>query len=353
MEYVNKYEVILITRNLGQGITIYDVAKKANVSISTVSRVFNDSPSVSKRTRKKVQKVIEEMNYVPNALARGLVHHSSKIIGLIVSDITNSFFTDVIDGIESVLSEHGFTALLCDTRYSAEKEIRYISQMLEKRVDGIIVFNTEAGDKALINKVKKIIPIVSVQSGFQGVDCINTTDEAGAFEAVDYLIKQGHRKIAFLVYNNKHLTVLNRMKGYLSAHRANGITINENYIITPRFISKSATNGGYCMAKELFNKYPEVTAIFAYNDAIAVGVCLAANEMGLKIPDDISLIGFDDIEIASLINPKLTTVAQPLFDIGKSAAELLLKRIKEEKRSITQTILLPTNLVIRDSVRRI
>jgi LacI family transcriptional regulator len=347
--------VILIANSLGKGITIYDVAKKANVSISTVSRVFNGNASVSKKTRKKVQKAIEELNYIPNALARGLVCQSSKTIGLVVSDLSNPFFTNVIDGIESILSEKGFSALLCDTHYSFEKEIRYISQMLEKRVDGIIIFDTNSRDVDLINRVKNIIPIVSVQSNFKGVDSINTTDDIGAYEAVDYLIKLGHKKIAFLVYDNARLAVMNRLKGYVSAHRANGIPINRSYIINPTddSSSKNATIGGYCMANELFDRHPEVTAIFAYNDAIAVGACLAANERGLKIPDDINIVGFDDIEMASLINPKLTTVAQPLFDMGKNAAELILKKLREGKESTTQIILLPTSLVIRESTKQL
>jgi len=336
-----------ITGNTGQGITIYDIAKKANVSISTVSRVFNGSPSVSKKTRKKVQKIIEEMNYVPSAIARSLVSQSSKTIGLIVSDVTNPFFTDAIDGIESILSSEGFTSFLCDTRYSPERENKYISQMLEKRVDGIIIFSAYASDTNLIARTKSIIPIVSVQSTFKEVDCINTTDEEGAFEAVDYLIKLGHRNIAFLVYEYDNSTITDRMKGYLKAHKSNGIPVNKNYIIKSKF----ASNVGYYMAKEVLEKFPEVTAIFAYNDIIALGAYTAISQKGLKIPDDISIVGYDDIEMASIISPRLTTVSQPFYDIGKSAAELLLKRIKENTRSTPQTILLPTKLVIRESAK--
>lgn len=341
--------MVTISDNLANGVTIYDIAKKANVSISTVSRVFNGNELVSKKTRKKVQKVIEEMNYIPNAIARSLVCQTSKTIGLIVSDISNPFFTDVIDGIDSILSSEGFTAFMCDTRYSPEKENKYICQMLEKRVDGIIIFSAYASDTNLITKTKNIIPLVSVQSTFSEADCINTTDDKGAFEAVDYLIKLGHSKIAFLVYEYNNSTISDRMKGYLKAHKENRLTVNNEYIITSKFTS----NGGYYMTKELLEKCPEVTAIFAYNDVIALGAYMAINEKGMKIPDDISIVGYDDIEVASLTMPKLTTVSQPFYDIGKNAAELLLKRIKENRKSTPQTILLPTKLVIRDSARKI
>ena len=339
--------MIHIENNSGQKVTIYDVAKKANVSITTVSRVFNNNPSVSRKTRRKVQKAIEELNYVPNAIARSLVYQSSKTIGLIVSDVTNPFFADAIDGIEKVLSNEGYTVLLCDTRYSQERESRYISQMIEKRVDGIIIFSAYVSDIDFIKKAINTIPLVSVQSTFKEIDCINTTDEDGAFEAVDYLIKLGHRNIAFLVYDYDNSTITNRMMGYLRAHKNNGIPVNEDYIIKSKF----TYNAGYYMTKKLLEKHLEVTAIFAYNDMIAIGAYMAINERGLKIPDDISVVGYDDIEMASIVTPKLTTVSQPFYDMGKNAAELLLKRIKEDTEAIPQTILLPTKLVIRESAR--
>jgi LacI family transcriptional regulator len=336
-----------MAQNSGQGITIYDVAKKANVSISTVSRVFNNSPLVSSKTRKKVQKVIDEMGFVPSSIARSLVSASSKTIGLIVSDITNPFFADTIDGIESVLHSEGFSVFLCDTRYNREREANYINQMLEKRVDGIIIFSADISGIELLTGIKNELPIVSIQSAFKEVDCVNTTDEEGAYEAVDFLIKSGHRKIAFLVYDYDNSTITNTMKGYLRAHDDEGIPVNDDYIIKMKF----NPNAGYYMAKELLESHPEVTAIFAYNDMIAIGAYMAIYQKGLKIPDDISVVGYDDIEMASIISPGITTVSQPFYEMGRTAAELLLKRIKEEDRSIPQTILLPTRLTVRGSTR--
>lgn len=329
--------------------TIYDIAEKANVSISTVSRVFNGNASVSKKTRRKVEKAMEELNYIPNALARSLVNRSSNTIGVVVSDITNPFFTEVIEGIENYLNSQGFTVFLSSSRYGVEKENLYISQMIEKRVDGLIVFNTCSEEASIIGRIKNIIPVVTVQSALSETDCVNTTDETGAYNAVDYLIKQGHTKIAFLVYNFENSTIRNRLKGYYNAHRDNGAEISEKYVRYSDFTPYC----GYHMTNEILENMPEVSAIFTYNDHLAVSAYYAIQMKGLRIPDDISVVGYDNIELASLMRPALTTVEQPTYEIGKSAAELILSRIRDNRKSAHHTVLLPTKLIVRDSVKRL
>lgn len=329
--------------------TIYDIAEKANVSISTVSRVFNGNASVSKKTRRKVEKAMEELNYIPNALARSLVNRSSNTIGVVVSDITNPFFTEVIEGIENYLNSQGFTVFLSSSRYGVEKENLYISQMMEKRVDGLIVFNTCSEEASIIGRIKNIIPVVTVQSALSETDCVNTTDETGAYNAVDYLIKQGHTKIAFLVYSLENSTVGNRLKGYYNAHRDNGVEINEKYVRYSDFTPYC----GYHMTNEILDQMPEVTAIFTYNDHLAVSAYYAIQMKGLRIPDDISIVGYDNIELASLVKPALTTVEQPTYEIGKSAAELVVSRIRDSRKSAHHTVLLPTKLIVRNSVKKL
>ena len=191
------------------------------------------------------------------------------------------------------------------------------------------------------------MPLISVQSTIHDVDCVNTDDEQGAFEAVDYLIKKGHRNIAYLVYDHGNSTITDRMKGYLRAYAENGLSVNKEYIKNAVF----SPNCGYKLAEEVLEKHPEVTAMFAYNDKIALDAYLAIQAKGLKIPDDISVVGYDDVESASMVRPKLTTVSQPFREIGATAAELLLKRIRENRKSTPQTILFPAKLVVRDSVR--
>jgi len=331
------------------GPTIYDIAEKANVSISTVSRVFNKSTSVSKKTRKKVENAIEELNYIPNAIARSLANKSSNTIGLIVSDISNPYFASVIDGIESILGTEGYSAILCDTRYSLEREKKYLAQMLEKRVDGIIIFSVYQSDYSFIKTAKNIIPFVSIQSDFGETDTINTHDEKGAYDAVQHLIDLGHKNIAFMLYDYDSMTISNRFKGYINAHRTNDLPVNKNYIVKMKF----QPNVGFDMTNYILDNFPEVTAIFAYNDKLAMSSYIAIQARGLKIPDTISIVGYDDTEIASCLTPKLTTVEQPIYDIGTNAAELLIKRIKERENTIPKLITLPTKLIIRESTRSV
>lgn len=332
------------------GPTIYDIAEKANVSISTVSRVFNKRAAVSKKTRKRVEGAIEELNYIPNAIARSLANQTSNTIGLIVSDIANPFFAGVIDGIESVLSEESYSTFLCDTRYSLEREKKYLSQMLEKRVDGIIIFSVYQSDYQFIKNAKNIIPFVSIQSDFIETDTINTQDEKGAYDAVEHLILLGHQYIAFMLYDYESLTVSARLNGYLNAHKKHGLQVNKNYIVRMKFTA----NVGFDMTNWILENYPEVTAIFTYNDKLAISSYIAIQTRGLRIPQDISIVGYDDTEIASAVSPKLTTISQPMFHIGKNGAELLMKRIKEkESNAIPELIMLPTKLIVRDSTRKI
>ena len=278
-----------------------------------------------------------------------MVCRASNTIGIIASDLTNPFFTKVIDGIESYLNSQGFTIFLSDTRYILEKERLYISQMIEKRVDGVIAINPYSEEASSMSRIRNIIPAVAVMSTLSEVDCVNTMDEGGAYKAVDFLIKQGHTKIAFLVYNFKNSTISNRLKGYYKAHRDNGIPVNKSYILSSEFNPYC----GYYLANEVLDKFPEVTAIFTYNDQLAVSAYYALQMRGLKIPDDISIIGYDNIELASLLRPKLTTVEQPMSEIGRSAGELILSRVRDNKKSTPQTVFLPTRLVIRDSVKKL
>ncbi len=311
--------------------------------------MFNGNPSVSKKTKRKVEKAMEELNYIPNALARSLVNKTSNTIGVVVSDITNPFFTEVIESIEEYLNSQGFTVFLSNSRYTVEKENQYISQMIEKRVDGLIVFNTCTEEESIIGKIKNIIPVVTVQSALKETDCVNTSDETGAYRAVDYLIKQGHKNIAFLVYNFENSNISNRMKGYFKAHKDNGIEINKKYILSSDFTPYC----GYHMTNMVLDKMPEVTAIFTYNDQLAVSAYYAIQMRGLRIPDDISIVGYDNIGLASLMRPTLTTVEQPTYEIGRSAAELIISRVRDQRKSTHHTVLLPTKFIVRDSVKNI
>ncbi len=330
--------------------TIYDIASKAEVSITTVSRVFNNSPAVSEKTKKKVEKAIAEMNYIPNAIARSLANKLSNTIGLIVSDLSNPFFTDVIDGIEHVISREGYFAFNADTRYDIAREKKYISRMLEKRVDGIITFSTNESTHTLIKKAKQLIPVVSVQSQFRDTDSVNTQDAKGAYKAVEHLIQKGHKNIAIIVFDYDNLTIKSRIDGYIYAHVNYKLPVNKEYIFKVKFCA----DAGYEMTNHILDKHPEVTAIFGYNDKLAVSSYMAIHDRGLKIPDDISIVGYDNTEMASIVTPKMTTVAQPMYEMGVRAAELLMTRIKEKNlKAEPKLIVLPLELIERKSTREL
>jgi len=328
--------------------TIYDIASEANVSISTVSRVLNNSAVVSEKKKAKIEEAIQKLNYVPNVIARSLANKLSHTIGLIVSDLSNPFFTDVIDGIEHVISKEEYFAFNCDTRYDLAREKKYIGRMLQKRVDGIITFSTNDDAYELIKDAKQLVPVVSVQSQFRDTDSVNTYDAKGAYMAVEHLIKLGHKKIAFIVFDYDNLTIESRTNGFMLAHEKYGLPLNKKYIFKTKFGADAGSN----VTNEILDNHPEITAIFAYNDKLAVASYTAIQARGLNIPDDMSIVGYDDTVSASIVNPKLTTVSQPRYEMGVKAAELLMKRIREkDEKAEPELILLKEKLVVRESTR--
>jgi len=329
--------------------TIYDIAEKANVSISTVSRVFNNSELVTSKTRNKVENAIRELNYIPNAIARSLVNQKSKTIALIVSDISNPFFTRVIEGVEDVVSKAGYFILYCDTRYDLKREENYIQQLLEQRVDGIITFSTSESAYKIVKNVEKVVPFVSIQSELKGADSINTYDVKGAFLAVEHLISLGHENIALIIYDYNNLSINSRINGYIHAHKHYKLPVKKEYIFKTKFLP----NAGYHETNEVLDSHPEITAIFAYNDILAASCYSALENRGLKIPEDVSVVGFDNTNISSIIAPKLTTVAQPMYEIGANAAQLLMQKLNGgEQGKDPQMMILPTKLIVRDSTSK-
>lgn len=331
--------------NTEKRITINDIAKMAEVSVSTVSRVLNNSSEVSKATRRKILKVIEDVNFTPNEMARGLVTKTSKTIGLLIPDILNPFYAELIKGVEDVVSKYGFSLFLCITDQVPEKEEYYINEMLKRRNNGLIIMSTCISNKEVLTKAKKAMEIVSIQADIEDVDSIGVTDEQGTYEIINYLISLGHEKIAFIGYMFGLTPIRNRLLGYKKALGEHGIPIRDEFVIEGDILG----NPGYSMAKRLLELDDRPTAVHCMNEYIASGTYLAINESSLKIPDDISLTGFDNLNASRLMTPQLTTVAQPVYSMGEVAAELLIKNILEGSKSIRQSIVLPTKLLVRGS----
>lgn len=330
----------------GKATTIKDIAARANVSMGTVSRVLNKSDLVSRSTKKKVERIAEELGYIPNEMARSLLRNKSHTIALIAPDLTNPFFVELFRGIEEVMSREGYYIFVCNTKYEKENEHRYTMEMIGRGVDGIIFTSLYHHNEALFNLVKKNVSAVTVQTRIEDINCILANVTEAGIEACMHLFELGHRKIGYVCLDRNQ--TVDRLSAYLRAHERAGVAVREEYIVDGYPLDSL----GHMAAKQLLELPDPPTAIQFYNDYTALGAYNAILDKGLRIPEDISVVGYDDIPIAKLLSPPLTTVAQPILDIGRSAGETLLNMIKHESSQLAREVWLPTKLVIRDSTAK-
>ena len=327
-------------------VTIYDVATKLGVSTATVSRVINGTGRVSEETRNKVKTMISELGYQPNQIARTLTTKKSKLIGLIIADITNPFYPALARGVQDVCNAAGYDLLLCNTDEKSSQVQRYVFNLCQKQVDGIILQVFTPKDLETIEAIKKagIEVVIISQINNTSLTAIYTNETEGAYLATRHLIDIGHQRIAFLIGAKKSSISGSRLKGYKKALTEAGIVINEQYILYGDFNQ----TGGEQMAQDILKVKPQPTAIFAANDLIALGVIQYFEECHIRIPNDYALVGFDDIDLARLIRPKLTTIANPKYELGQTAAQQLILRIEDPAKPNSH-IVLNTRLVLRDS----
>ena len=329
--------------------TIYDIAKRAGVSPATVSRALNNLTSVKEETRKKIHKIAKEMNYSPNFLARSLVKKQTNTIALIISDITNPFFTTMARGVEDAASQKGFNTIFCNTDENIEKEKQYVDLMLQRRVDGIIIASCGSGNN-LVEIKNRNLPLVLVDRSFpgnNGWDSVVGDSEEGAYFLTKHLIEvHHHQKIAIISGPPVLSTSQDRVRGYLRALRDYQIKENPEWIILGEF----KENFGYQLALKFLHSFGDKpTAIFAGNNFIAIGIIRAVREMGLDIPDNLALVTFDDLEMASYICPFLTVAKQPAYTMGRVATEFLLQRIFGERIKEKRIVVLKPEIIIRKS----
>ncbi len=326
-----------------------EIAKMANVSIATVSRVINNTGYVKKETREKVINVIEKLGYQPNEVARNLKKGKTDLIGFIVSDISNSFFTGLAKGIEGMISREGFNLILCNTEDSLEKERIYIQGLRERRVEGIIlapIGRYEVYQSMLTFKKPHIVLIDNYPSGLD-IDAVITDNINGAYLLTKYLIELGHIRIGIITGPLNQLTGIERLEGYKKALKEFNVEVREELIQEGDFKFES----GYLLTKKLLSLDPVPTAIFATNNLMSIGAMIAIKEMGLRIPDDVSLVAFDDIDLLPLVNPPITVMSQPTEKMGAAAAELLLKRIEGKGDKKREKIVLESAFIERASCK--
>jgi len=330
-------------------ITIYDVAREANVSMATVSRVVNGNPNVKPATRKKVLEVIERLGYRPNAVARGLASKKTTTVGVIIPDISNPFFAELARGIEDIATMYKYNIILSNSDQNKDKELHLLNTMLGKQVDGIVFMGGNISEEHVAEFKRSPAPIVLAGSleDSEQVPSVNIDYEQATFDAVNAFIEKGHKRIAMVIGPfHEPINKEKKLVGYKKALEAAGIPVDEALIVEGDYTYDSGI--------EAFDKLIELTekptAIFVGSDEMAVGVVHGAQDKGYSVPNDFEVISSDNTRISLMVRPQLTTVIQPLYDIGAVAMRLLTKFMNKEKVS-EHTVVLPHRIELRSSTK--
>lgn len=327
-------------------ITIYDVAREANVSMATVSRVVNGNPNVKPSTRKKVLDTIERLGYRPNAVARGLASKKTTTVGAIIPDISSIFFSELTRGIEDIATMYKYNIILSNSDQNRDKEIRLIDSMLEKQVDGIIFMGGEVTEEH-INQFKTAnVPVVlaATQDGSNTLPSINIDYKLAAYEATNYLIDSIKEQPAFITGSEFIQSNGLKYAGYLQALEERGIEFDEELVINEECVY----NGGILAVQKLLAYKKQPKAIFVATDEMAVGVIHSLQDEGLHVPKDVEVFGFNNTRVSLMVRPTLTTIVQPMYDIGAVAMRLLTKYMNKEEVE-ENVVILPHRILERDS----
>ncbi|HZG60846.1 MAG TPA: catabolite control protein A [Anoxybacillus sp.] len=329
-------------------VTIYDVAREANVSMATVSRVVNGNPNVKPSTRKKVLEAIERLGYRPNAVARGLASKKTTTVGVIIPDISSIFFAELARGIEDIATMYKYNIILSNSDQNKDKELHLLNTMLGKQVDGILFMGGYISEEHVAEFKKSPVPIVLAATIEENniIPSVNIDYEQAAYDAVSFLIEKGHKRIAYVTgpaddpINNKKLA------GYRRALEQYGLTYDETLVIEGDY--------SYDSGIEAYEKIAELdeqpTAVFVGTDEMALGVIHSAQDHGVNIPEQLEVVGFDNTRLATMVRPRLTTVVQPMYDIGAVAMRLLTKYMNKEHVE-NHIVVLPHRIEYRQSTK--
>jgi len=329
--------------------TIRDVASLAGVAPITVSRVINNNGYVTEDTRQRVNHAIKELGYMPNTLARSLRSHKTHMLALILTDITNPFWTTVARGVQDAASDAGFNVILCNTDESEFEQERNLKAMLEKQVDGVLLVPAGKPKEAIDLILAQNVPVVVLDRRLPGnltVDVVRCDSESGAFGLTQLLISLGHRAIAMLSGPRGISTSDDRVAGYLRALKA--ANLDAPAVLDGEFTLES----GYNLARKALASNPRPSALFASNNFIAIGALKALRDAALRVPEDISVVGFDDLPQALIVDPFLTVASQPAYTMGHKAAETLIARLSGLASETPQEIVLPVQIIQRGSTAK-
>lgn len=325
--------------------TIYDVARRAEVSPATVSRVVNGHANVDPALAERVREAMRELDYRPNAVARNLRRSRTTLWAVVISDIGNPFFTSLVRGVEDVAQSAGYSVVLCNSDEDPAKEGRYVSVALSEQMAGVII--SPSGRATHINRlVDSRVPVVVIDRQLRNaqVDTVLVDNEHCAELATGHLLESGYRQIACITGPRRLSTAVQRLQGYQHALAAAGLPLDDNLVRFADF----RTGGGYQAMSSLLAGTPRPDAVFAGNNLMTVGAVECLVDSGIAMPDEMGVVGFDDVPWATLVRPSLTTVAQPTYELGRAAAELLVDRIATPERP-PSTVTLHTKLNVRES----
>ena len=327
-------------------VTISDVAREAGVSLMTVSRVVNNKEDVSASTRRHVLAVIEELGYRPSSIARGLVTQRTSTLGVVVPDIDNPFFSSLVRGAEDMAYNEDYSVLLCNTNEEPERELAVLQSLEEKQIDGLLLCSSRLGDGELYKVIDRFPAVVLASRNLDGA-CVGAAlidEQAGGRMIAEHLIQTGHNSIGLISGPSVSYSARGRLQGFREILEEAGLPYHPEWI---RRCSPTIEEG-YREAIKLIPDFPQLTALVCHNDLVAISAIQACADLNKRVPEDIAITGFDDIPIAALVTPSLTTCRIPRYDLGSGAMRLLLDQIADCEGEL-QNILIKPDLIVRDS----
>src|SRR5439155_18047203 len=327
--------------------TIYDVARLAGVSTATVSRALNGTGQISAATRAAIDDAIERLGYRPNTIARSLVKRTTQTVAVMVPDIADPFYPALVKAIQALADEQSYTILLCTSEGDPEREENYLDLLRAKQVDGALVDGLVLPRARLAHFVEEGFPMVSLDRDidFPSIPLVQVNNRLGAQLATEHLVRLGHRRIAHLTGRAQLRISAERQGGYEAELERLGVPVDPELVVAGDFTEE----GGYRATRDLLARGTVFTALFAANDVSALGSLRALSEHGRRVPQDVSVVGFDDLWLAAYLTPPLTTIRQPLTDIGRKATELLIDMLRGKRRSRRVRHILRPELVVRGS----
>ncbi|WP_226036397.1 catabolite control protein A [Aquibacillus saliphilus] len=329
-------------------ITIYDVAREANVSMATVSRVVNGNPNVKPTTRKKVLNTIERLGYRPNAVARGLASKKTTTVGVIIPDISSIFFSELARGIDDIATMYKYNIILSNSDQNKDRELKLINTMLEKQVDGIVYMGGKVTEEHVQHFKSSPVPVALAATidETEQIPSVNIDYEQAAYEASKLLIDNGTKHPAYISGQEDTAISIQKYNGYLRALKETNQELNEQLIVKGDFTYDS----GIEAVEQLLEVDSKISAIFVASDEMALGAIHGIQDKGLSVPDDVEIFGFDNTRLATMIRPTLSTVVQPMYDIGAVAMRLLTKYMSKEEVE-EQNVILPHRIIERNSTK--